>query len=412
MARLAPFETNPHLAVGVSGGPDSLALALLAHHWAVRRGGRITALIVDHGLRSGSANDAAQAEAWLIANGIASVRLTWTGLKPLSGIQAAAREARHGLMAAWCRESGVLHLLLGHHAEDHTETVHMRQTRGSGEDGLAGIPAIAWQRGYRVLRPLLGWPKARLQALLRTVGQSWLEDPANHDDRFLRARLRAMPLERPSPEPEQARRDRDVRVARWLARYVSLDPFGCARVDLRGWDEAEAEAGMRRVLASVGGSPYPAAVTACAALMRRIAGSRTIQGTLGGCVVHRRGALVRVHREPAAVSDRIMATDARSCLWDSRFICRATDSAGLELRALGHAPLPEAVRWHGRRIVRLDPVVRACLPGLWAIDRIVAVPHLGGNHTVLTAGVPVLHAAFAPRYRLTEAAFVGKTILG
>src|SRR5579884_2847111 len=90
---VAAFEERPLLAVATSGGPDSLALALFAEGWARRRGGRVVALIVDHGLRPESAAEARQVGAWLAARGIRHEVLRWEGVKPASGVQEAAREA-------------------------------------------------------------------------------------------------------------------------------------------------------------------------------------------------------------------------------------------------------------------------------------------------------------------------------
>ena len=103
MQPLGPFEKAPNLAVAVSGGADSMALALLAHAWAQQRGGAITALTVDHGLRRAAAGEARQVRAWLQAHGIDHQTLRWRGVKPGSGIQAAARQARYALLGQWCR---------------------------------------------------------------------------------------------------------------------------------------------------------------------------------------------------------------------------------------------------------------------------------------------------------------------
>src|SRR5512144_2076204 len=118
MEEFAPFESSPHLAVAVSGGADSMALGLLAHDWAVARGGRVTALTVDHGLRPASAKEAAQVGSWMSACGIEHHILCWPGAKPASAVQNAARVARYRLLRQWCRQAGVLHLVLGHHADD------------------------------------------------------------------------------------------------------------------------------------------------------------------------------------------------------------------------------------------------------------------------------------------------------
>ncbi|MGZ8996242.1 MAG: ATP-binding protein, partial [Rhodospirillales bacterium] len=117
MAALGPFEAGPTLAVAVSGGADSMALCLLADTWARGRDGGVLALIVDHGLRAGSADEAARTASRLAARDIDSEILVWSGAKPIAAIQARARQARYRLLADRCREQGVLHLLIGHHLE-------------------------------------------------------------------------------------------------------------------------------------------------------------------------------------------------------------------------------------------------------------------------------------------------------
>ena len=140
MAALGHFEARHHIAIAVSGGGDSMALVLLADRWARAQGGRVTALTVDHGLRDGSSREAAQVATWLWGLEIAHTILPWTGPKPKTGIQKAAREARYALMSDWCRGQGVLHLALAHNLEDQAETYLMRLGRGSGGDGLAAMP--------------------------------------------------------------------------------------------------------------------------------------------------------------------------------------------------------------------------------------------------------------------------------
>ncbi|MBM3555663.1 MAG: tRNA lysidine(34) synthetase TilS [Alphaproteobacteria bacterium] len=190
MAALAPFEARPTLAVACSGGSDSLALAHLAQAWARARRGKSIALIVDHRLRPGSAADARKAARLARRLGLTARVLTRKGPPPRADIQASARAARYALLEDGCRRAGVLHLLLAHHAEDQAETLLLRLQRGSGLDGLAAMPAIAERRECRLLRPLLGFSKARLAATLAATGLEAINDPANASDAFARVRLR------------------------------------------------------------------------------------------------------------------------------------------------------------------------------------------------------------------------------
>ncbi|MEO0394162.1 MAG: ATP-binding protein, partial [Pseudomonadota bacterium] len=124
---LGPFEPNPHLAIALSGGADSGALASLTINWARTRGDvNLTALIVDHGLRSSSGHDAARVANYWRVRGVKTVVLVNPKPRTDTAVEEHARIARWSLLEQWCRENGVLHLLLGHHQDDQAETLLMR----------------------------------------------------------------------------------------------------------------------------------------------------------------------------------------------------------------------------------------------------------------------------------------------
>jgi tRNA(Ile)-lysidine synthase len=187
---LAGADPGP-LAVAVSGGPDSLALLLLAH---AAFPDRIEAATVDHGLRSASA---AEAEAVARLCGELGVRhhsLSATVAAAGEGLQAAARTARYSALAAWMDERGLDLLLTAHHRDDQAETLLMRLNRGSGVAGLAGVRAAGAVPGsdgrLRLCRPLLGWRRSELRAIVEGAGLEAASDPSNEDEKFDRARLR------------------------------------------------------------------------------------------------------------------------------------------------------------------------------------------------------------------------------
>lgn len=186
------WEHNPHLAVAVSGGADSVALALLMQHWVMQRSGRISALIVDHGLRSESADEAHQTLTWLMQRGIEAHILSLELASSPDAMQERARLARYVALGAWCRQQDVLHLMVGHHQGDQAETMLFRLTRDSGLSGLAAMPLVREQDGIRLIRPLLGVSKAQLQSYLHGHDQAWLHDPSNDNTRFTRIQFRKM----------------------------------------------------------------------------------------------------------------------------------------------------------------------------------------------------------------------------
>ncbi len=192
MAGLGPFEPRPRIAAAVSGGADSMALALLADGWAKARGGALLALSVDHGLRAESADEAAATVARLGARGIATRLLRLEGLAHGNAMAERARDARFAVLTRACASVGILHLLLGHHAGDQAETVLMRALGGSGPAGMAGMLPLVETASIRILRPLLGISPARLRATVVTAGLAWVEDPSNADRRALRPRLRML----------------------------------------------------------------------------------------------------------------------------------------------------------------------------------------------------------------------------
>jgi tRNA(Ile)-lysidine synthase len=176
------------LGLAVSGGPDSLALLLLA---AAALPGAVEAATVDHGLRAENA-----AEADMVAQVCAGLGVPHRTL-PVEvapgNVQAEARQARYSALGGWVQERGLSALATAHHADDQAETLLLRLNRASGVAGLAGTRAIGRVPGTDVplLRPLLGWRKAELAGLVcgaRIPGAA--QDPSNADDRFDRARLR------------------------------------------------------------------------------------------------------------------------------------------------------------------------------------------------------------------------------
>ena len=441
MGRVGPFEATPRLAIGVSGGADSLALALLASEWARARGGEAVALTVDHGLRPESRQEARRVATWMKARRLPHRILCWSGAKPGTGLQAAARQARYELMTGWCRARGVLHLLVAHHMEDQAETFVLRLGRGSGADGLSCMSAVSEMPWVRLVRPLLGVPGARLRAGLVARGQAWIDDPSNRDPTFARVRIRtamarladegladeglvADRLAAAAARLGHARNALEHQTARLLARRVRLFPAGYCIVDGAAFAAVPEDIGMRglaRILMCIGGQPYGPRRERLERLYGALAGGRLARPrTLGGCLVGPRRGAVLVSREAGAVAGRVPIVPGEETIWDRRFRVsigrqwpkgqnKGQDGGrdGLALAALGRdgwtavaAVAPEV------RAPAVPAPARPTLPAIWDRDGIVAVPHLGYGRRSAGAGSLVVRTGFAPAHALAGAEFL------
>ncbi|MHA1540364.1 MAG: tRNA lysidine(34) synthetase TilS [Alphaproteobacteria bacterium] len=185
--------SKQHFVVAVSGGADSLALALVTNAFCKAKGHKLTTLTVDHNLREDASIEAEKVKNWLAAQNIEHKTLLWAhpeNKKPTGNIQALARAARYELLENFCTENNVAALLLGHHQEDQAETFMLRLARGSGVYGLAAMQEAVTKDWGKILRPFLSISREDLKTYLHAQGQEWIEDPSNTDERYARVRMR------------------------------------------------------------------------------------------------------------------------------------------------------------------------------------------------------------------------------
>ena len=216
----ADLENLPALVLAVSGGPDSTALMLLAARWrkTLKAGPKLIAVTVDHALRAESKHEAASVGRLARKLKVAHRIVRWTGAKPATGLQQAARQARYRLLAGAARKLSASHIVTAHTLDDQAETVLIRMSRGSGITGLAAMMRLTTlpagvENEIKLFRPLLDIPKSRLIATLRAAKIPFADDPSNRDPRFTRARLRGLMT-------ELAREGLDARRLSLLARRL------------------------------------------------------------------------------------------------------------------------------------------------------------------------------------------------
>jgi tRNA(Ile)-lysidine synthase len=381
MAWLGPFSLDRRVAVAVSGGPDSMALAWLTGAW-----GQPLALVVDHGLRPDSAHEAALTHHRL-ANFNVPARVLRLVLPP-DASAAAARAARYDALLAACHEAGLAHLLLGHQRGDQAETVLLRSRHASGPDGRAGISAWHGREGVALLRPLLDVPRGRLLATLIHAGVDWVEDPSNENPRAERARLRAAIAEPDGEGPMTAqlcaeasgratRRNSGAEaVADWVARHADLLPGPAIRLPDGPWPPDVLRALVRLVAAA----DYPPSIAAVAELARA-----PRQATLAGTRLLRRQGAWWLAREPAAMEQPVRAIDGAG--WDRRFRLHGRLPPESWLGALGP----------GTPIPGLPAAAAETLPAVRHAGTVVLAPHAGILHAEARI-VPLAGQALKERF--------------
>lgn len=363
MAPFEPFARERRVAVAVSGGADSMALAFLLSRW-----GCAQALIVDHGLRPEAPAEARLATEQLSRLGLPCRTLT-LALPRGPALSARARAARYGALAAACAEAGLCDLLVGHHAQDQAETVMLRSDRGSGPAGLAGMASVSYLPQVRVLRPLLACPPERLRATLRQAGLRWSEDPSNRDPATARAALRdriradnatLAEARETASRMGDARRATEQRIADELGAVASMHPEGFAHLTA-GAISAEA---LSALVWTLSGQPHPPAPAA----VRRLLGPALRPGTLHGVRVTpagRMGPGWLLVRE--ALGAAMPARDG--ALWDGRFKLHGDPEPGTVIAAVGEVQA-------FRQASFLPASVLRTMPSLKRNGMVVAVPHL------------------------------------
>lgn len=338
-------EDCAHVALAVSGGSDSMALACLARQ---HLRGRVTALTVDHGLRPESADEAQRVAGWMAGLGLDHHVLRWLGPKPASGIQAKARQARYDLMVDWCRGNGTMVLLTGHTLDDQAETVLMRMARTTSFDSLAGIPRHGHWRGFPLLRPLMGERREQLRGLLGRLGQAFIDDPSNDDPRFERVRIRrAMPIlaeagitaERLAALGQQARDASDAlwgAAHSWVKQHAVSHQTGFCRLPAQAFlDQTE---GLKPrilgwVISRFGGGRM-AEPRELDHLTGWIDATNPGRRTLGGAIIVRRKAEILIGREPGRIDPTALPVpEDGQVVWDGRFSISAIPGSRIMAQA-------------------------------------------------------------------------------
>jgi tRNA(Ile)-lysidine synthase len=322
---LKSFKRPATLLIAVSGGSDSTGLLVaLATLCATGRYPQITlrACTVDHALRAGSAGEASDVAALCARHGILHVIRRWTGPKPATGLQAAARARRYELLVEAAAETGADAILSGHTRDDQTETVAMRAARARDGIGLSGMADAVLLKGIVwLLRPFLEVDRASIRNFLTARGEGWVDDPSNLNPRFERVRVRSQGDVVPFESVAVDRLSMAQRAADFLAASIrterSLYAITPAAIEIVLADPA-AWRGLLLLAAAAGGRAHVLEARSAARLRTFLASGTLSRLTAGRVVFDRRRDGLYLYRECRGIAP-LLVRAGEAATWDGRY---------------------------------------------------------------------------------------------
>lgn len=371
-----------HILVAISGGSDStgLLVALAEGLKGLDKSDvRLSAATIDHGLRAEATEEAQQVAAFCAAQGIFHAIRRWDGDKPGSGIMAAAREARYGLLADIAAEIGANVLVTAHTLDDQHETLVMRASRGrvEGEQriGTGIADAVLFDRRIWVLRPFLSCRRADIRAYLTRQGVSWIDDPSNEDIHYERVRTRKhLARDKAASRPQDggpARTELSEMAAAWLDDNVAIHANALCVIRREGLaaEDDVLNYALSHLAAAFGGRAFGPGREQMGRILTFLSEGTPGRRTASGVVFDLRRGGLYIARESRGILP-LTLPPAACGIWDGRFeVCNQGSSAvrvepaGEGCRAAFPEGLPKAAVQRARAALPvLHPIPAGGLP--------------------------------------------------
>tara|TARA_R110002050_G_scaffold847_7_gene6034 strand:+ start:4726 stop:6036 length:1311 start_codon:yes stop_codon:yes gene_type:complete len=326
------FTADCKIAIAVSGGADSLALAFSLKSFEKQYGYRLIALHVNHKLRAEALTEATQVKQWMNAAGIPCYILEWEHAGISTKIQEQARDARYNLISTACKAQNIKGVFLGHHKEDQYETILYRLSCATGPDGLAGIPPISIKQNIPYLRPCLPLYKKDLVDYLEN--HPFIKDPSNANLKYTRVKFRqetdhltqlGLTIDTLVDVAGKAAQNRlfvEGLVDKASVKYTQINPLGYATLDPALFKEINFEIQHRllnNLLMKIGGNTSPLRQKNLKEFLEKFHKNTAFKGeSIGNCLIRPYKKEWLIIREPEKISDKKPVDNL--IFWDNRFI--------------------------------------------------------------------------------------------
>ena len=396
---LDKYIEDEMIALAVSGGPDSTAMMYIASLSKKIKKDKVIVVVVDHGLREGSADEAKIVSENAKKLGFKFKTLKWDGLKPNTRIQELARKNRYHLITKWCKTKKINKIFLAHHLDDQIETFLMRLAKGSGVDGLASMDFLSKISDSYLVRPFLEIPKERLLNILDSSKLRWINDPSNFNMNFKRSRIREITpilakegidskqishvIKRMRSASKSLNAQAKIIINKYIHDFKNIAYFLDKKILIEVEDEEILLRVIEKIIMNISGSIYPArGFKLKNILFWFFREDKVTAKTLNGVVIRKRKNDFIFYRElnDCDKSAGIKILTSKYVCWDNRFSLRANMSKNLEVRALGNAGISilkekKILKRQGYKGVPLSAWKTA--PGVWSKKRLISMPTLG-----------------------------------
>ena len=302
-----------NFALAVSGGPDSLCLAYFSKIYSIENGNKIHVLIVDHKLRKESSKEALKVKAILKKKKIQSRILSWQKQVPQNNIQKKARDMRYSLISNYCLNKGIKYLITAHHKDDQIENFFIRLFRGSGLTGLSSMSVnTKYNNHLKIIRPFLNFNKTDLKYTTLNYFKTYIKDPSNEDEKFLRVRVRKYrrDMEKEGLDTRKIMKTVDNLFSanqalnfyknKALYKHASfLSKNRCLLNKKIFLEEAEEIIfkSFSDILSLVSGTYYPPRSKKIINLINRLKDDNFNKSTLGGCILEKKDNFILISKE-------------------------------------------------------------------------------------------------------------------
>jgi len=384
------FDKNI-IALGISGGPDSLALAIIANKFKIKYNYKLIAFTVNHQIRKESKKEAVFVKNIMHQLGIEHHTLLWTEIKPITKLQESARIARYNLLGKACNKYQCKYILLAHHADDQVETLIIRLEANSGIDGLAcmqeNTKILTSSGTINLIRPFLNNRKKELIKICEINKLNWVKDPSNINMKYSRSKIRKLLVKSNVYSDfndsillfSRLKFRLDKIIFDYMKNSIEFGDIGICKLSLYKFKKLPfvfQKKLLNKLIQLIGGKKYPRKSIIITRLTENLINENTKNTTVGGVYIQYNNKFIIMSRQ-LDNSIKINKIVNLSTLWDRRFIINnKTKELNITIGPLGEKDYLLMIKLNKIKKPSIHFNAIKTLPTIRLLEEIVSVPHL------------------------------------